>query len=73
MTVAFSTIGSKNRTVIPRKVRERLGLKPGNGLRYTITAIGVRIERAGRPQEEDRFTVFTEWASEEDEKAFRSL
>ena len=73
MTVAFSKITSKNQTVVPREIRAQLGLKPGDRLRYTLTASGVKIERAGRPLEEDPFAVFTEWASEEDEKAFGSL
>jgi len=73
MTAAFSTITSKNQTVVPRKIRQRLALRPGDRLRYSITASGVTIERAGRPHEDDPFAVFTEWASEEDEKAYGSL
>jgi antitoxin PrlF len=73
MTTAFSKITSKNQTVIPREVRQHLGLKPGDRMRYIFTAGGVRIERAERSSEEDPFAVFTEWASEEDEKAFGSL
>jgi antitoxin PrlF len=73
MPTAFSKVTSKNQTVIPREIREQLGLKPGDRLRYTVTATGVRIERAERAHEEDPFAVFIEWASEEDEKAFGSL
>lgn len=65
MAAAFSKIISKNQTVIPREVRQQLGLKPGDRVRYTITAAGVRIERAGRAQEEDLFAVFTEWVSDQ--------
>jgi antitoxin PrlF len=73
MIIAFSKVTSKNQTVIPREVREQLGLRPGDRLRYTVTSKGVKVERAKRGLEDDPFVVFTEWASEEDEKAFGSL
>jgi antitoxin PrlF len=73
MIIAFSKITSKNQTVIPREVRQQLGLKPGDKLRYTVSSKGIKIDRAEPGAEDDPFAVFTEWASEEDEKAFGSL
>ena len=73
MSTAYSKITSKSQTVIPRDVRERLGLKPGDRLRYAITASGVKIDKAQGWGEEDPFSVFTEWASEADEKAYDEL
>jgi antitoxin PrlF len=73
MATAFSKITTKSQTVIPREVRKRLGLKPGDRLRYTMTSAGVRIDKAGRQAEEDPFAVFTEWASEADDKGYGSL
>jgi antitoxin PrlF len=73
MNVVFSKITSKSQTVIPREVRERLGLKPGDRLRYVVTASGIQIARAERSAQDDPFAVFTEWSSEADEKAYGDL
>jgi antitoxin PrlF len=73
MTVSYSKITSKSQTVIPREVRERLGLRPGDRLRYAVTPTGVRIEKAERQTEDDPFAVFTEWSSAADEKAYGKL
>jgi antitoxin PrlF len=72
MSVAYSKITSKSQTVIPREVRERLNLKPGDKLRYAMTSNGVLIEKSVIV-EDDPFAVFTEWAGEADEKAFSDL
>ena len=37
---AFSKVSVKSQTVIPREVRERLDLKPGDTLRYRVTGDG---------------------------------
>jgi len=72
MSVLTSKLTVKSQTVIPRKVRERLGLKPGDTIRYLMTDNGVVI----LPVEDldgDPFVAFTEWASPEDEEAFKDL
>ncbi|MBI2719063.1 MAG: type II toxin-antitoxin system PrlF family antitoxin [Rhizobiales bacterium] len=73
MGVAFSKISVKSQTVIPREIRERLGLKPGDRVRYSWTEKGVVIEKAERPSEDDPFAVFTEWSGEADERAYGKL
>ncbi len=73
MGVVFSKISAKSQTVIPREIRERLGLRPGDRVRYSSTASGIVIEKAGRQAEDDPFSVFTEWSSEADEKAYDKL
>jgi antitoxin PrlF len=73
MGIAFSKVTTKSQTVIPREVRERLGIKPGDRLRYEMTVEGVKIRKAERAAEDDPFAVFTEWAGEADEKAYGSL
>ena len=73
MGVAYSKITAKSQTVIPREIRERLGLKPGDRLRYIPSPQGVLIEKAGRLTEDDPFAVFSEWSSEADEKAYGKL
>jgi antitoxin PrlF len=67
-----SKISSKAQTVIPREVRERLGLKPGDLLAYRYTENGVLIEKS-EAVEDDPFATFTEWASPEDDEAYRDL
>lgn len=69
---ATSKLTSKAQTVVPRLIRERLGLKAGDTLRYRITPAGVLIEK--RPeQEDDPFAEFGEWGMAEDEEAFKDL
>ena len=70
MTI-FSKITSKAQTVIPRAVRQKLGLKTGDRLLYRVTPQGVLIEKA--QTEDDPFATFSEWSSEADERAFKDL
>ncbi len=70
---AFSKVSIKSQTVIPRAVRERLGLKPGDTLRYRLTADGVLLDKAAGNDADDPFAAFSEWAGEADEKAYGSL
>jgi antitoxin PrlF len=68
----YSKISVKSQTVIPRSVRERLRLMPGDTLRYRLTDEGVLIDKA--PIEgDDPFATFSEWTSEADEKAYGKL
>lgn len=71
-SVATSKLTSKAQTVVPRVIRERLGLRPGDTVRYRVTKAGVVIDK--RPEaEEDPFLEFGEWAGAEDEEAFKDL
>jgi antitoxin PrlF len=73
MAASISRISSKYQTVIPRPVRERLGLKTGDRLRFHFTKRGeVTVEKADA-NEEDPFASFREWASEEDDRLYRDL
>jgi antitoxin PrlF len=63
----------KSQTVLPREVRERLGVGPGDRLRYVLDASGVHIEKALAREEEDPFAAFSEWSSEADEEAYGDL
>jgi antitoxin PrlF len=73
MNAPMSKITSKSQTVIPKAVRERLGLRPGDLLRYKLEKNGVVIERVHDEAQDDPFATFTEWASEADERAYKSL
>jgi antitoxin PrlF len=68
----YSKLTSKSQTVIPKEIRQRLGLKPGDRLRFTVSPAGVMIDRANTA-EDDPFAVFTEWSSAEDEAAYGKL
>ncbi|HET7910895.1 MAG TPA: AbrB/MazE/SpoVT family DNA-binding domain-containing protein [Pseudolabrys sp.] len=62
----------KSQTVLPREVRARLGIRPGDTLRYRLTDQGVLIDKA--PAEaDDPFASFSEWSSEADQKAYAKL
>lgn len=73
MNAPVSRLTSKAQTVIPKSVRDRLGLKPGDQLRYVFVDGRVVIERMKTETEDDPFATFTEWASEADDIAYKSL
>jgi len=70
---AFSRVSVKSQTVIPREVRDRLDLKPGDTLRYRMTEAGVLLDKAPAGEIDDPFATFTEWSSDADEKAYGGL
>jgi antitoxin PrlF len=72
MNTAYSKVTTKAQTVIPREVRRKLGIKPGDRLRYRMAGKSVVLEKA-ESESDDPFATFTEWASEADERAFKSL
>lgn len=72
VAATFSRVSVKSQTVIPRKVRERLGIGPGDMLRYRLTDTGVLLDKAPT-SEDDPFASFSEWSSEADEKAYVDL
>ncbi len=72
MKALTSKLSSRARTVIPREVRERLGLNPGDRVRYRVTESGVVIDK-DQPLREDPFAAFTEWGDDLDERAFEQL
>ncbi len=66
-------LNNKSQTTVPKVVREKLDLGAGDQLRYLVEHDRVFIEKVIDEAEEIRFATFTEWASEADQKAFRSL
>lgn len=77
MNAITSKISSKAQTVIPREVREKLGLKTGDTLRYRYTEAGVVIERDVSEDDDAWCSIdpetFWEWGTAEDEAAFAHL
>ena len=71
-SVVYSRVSVKNRTVLPRAVRDKLDVKPGDTLRYRLTEVGVQIDKA--PYEfHDPFVVFSEWSGPADERVYADL
>ena len=70
--VVSSKISTKSQTVLPREVRERLHLSPGDSVRYVIDDKGVHLAKLAN-EEDDPFAAFTEWASPEDDAAYADL
>ncbi len=72
-----SRLSSKGRVTIPKEVRERLGLEPGDFVTHEITdgnsAILRRADSYDASFRPTMFETFEEWGSDEDEEAFRDL
>jgi AbrB family looped-hinge helix DNA binding protein len=66
-------LSSKGQLVVPRAVRARLGLKPGDKVRFIERDGAFLIERVSAPAGDDPFAGFAEWASVTDHEAFRDL
>jgi bifunctional DNA-binding transcriptional regulator/antitoxin component of YhaV-PrlF toxin-antitoxin module len=69
---AFSRLLVNGRTVIPRLVRESLGLKAGDTLRYRLTGCGAILDKAAAAEFES-FSCFEEWSGDADNKAYADL
>jgi antitoxin PrlF len=73
MGTIVSKVSVKAQTVIPMPVREILGIMVGDHVRYTITPNGVVIDRAPTNVVEDPFIAFHEWATPEEDEAWKDL
>jgi len=69
----YSKVSVKSQTVLPREVRDRLHVGPGDRLRYVIDDQGVRIEKGATHEEDDPFATFSEWASQADQEDYADL
>ena len=68
-----SKLTSKSQAVIPKAVRQKLGLRAGDRIRYRMHGKQVFIEKATKHPADDPFIAFDEWASAKDDKAFADL
>jgi AbrB family looped-hinge helix DNA binding protein len=71
-----SKISSKGQTVLPREVREQLGLKQGSSVAYRIEGDCVTLRKL--PDYDVEWhraiaAVCTEWFTPEDEEEYRDL
>ncbi|HYD87052.1 MAG TPA: AbrB/MazE/SpoVT family DNA-binding domain-containing protein [Vitreimonas sp.] len=71
MTRVTAKITSKSQLVLPKEVRTKLDIGPGDTLAFRIDEFGIHIEKAAA--EDDPFTTFDEWASKADDEAYRDL
>ena len=73
---AYSRVSVKSQTVIPRSVREQLKLKPGDRVRYRLTARGVLIDKAPTVDADwlhNLGITLGEWSTPEDHAAYDDL
>jgi antitoxin PrlF len=69
-----SRLGTKSQTVVPKEVREALGVGPDEQVGYTILSGRVILTAIRQPAaEDDPFACFDEWASEADTEGYASL
>ena len=75
MPVAEATarVSTKSQLVLPKRVREKLGIHPGDLVRFVERDGAIVIERLAPDWVEDPFALFDEWSSPEDTKAFAKL
>jgi antitoxin PrlF len=66
-------LSTKSQTVIPKAVRDKLGVGPGDSVEFEICDGEVLIRRAPATERVDPFAVFHEWSSDADEEAFADL
>jgi antitoxin PrlF len=59
--------------VIPREVRVRFRVKPGDTLRYRMTEDGILLDKAPANEADNPFATFSEWSNDADEKAYGGL
>jgi antitoxin PrlF len=63
----------KSQAVIPREVRQELGLKPGDTITFRRLGEHIVVEKGESSKVEDPFATFNEWASPEDDEAYADL
>lgn len=68
-----SRLSSRSQTIIPKPIRDRLGIGPGDVIVFEERA-GEIVIRPGRASlRDDPFATFTEWASDVDKGAYVDL
>jgi antitoxin PrlF len=70
MSKAIARITTKSQLVLPKAIRDQLGVGPGDAVAFRTSPQGVVIEKV---EADDPFATFDEWASEADDKAYRDL
>jgi antitoxin PrlF len=68
-----SRLSSRSQTVIPKAIRERLGIGPGDQIAFEERAGEIVIRPVREPARDDPFATFAEWSGEADEEAYAGL
>ena len=72
----YGKLSSKGQVTVPKAIREQLGLEPGDLVAYIVRDGAVRLERV-EPFDAAYHAAISEaleeWASAEDDEAFRDL
>jgi antitoxin PrlF len=63
-------LSAKAQLVIPKRIREKLGVKPGDRVAFEERDGEIVIRPVRERPQEDPFVLFTEWSSEADERAY---
>ena len=71
ISVHTARLGRKAQVVLPKQVREALGLKPGDRIAFVVDGADVRVAHV--PEGVEPFEHFSEWASEADTKGYSDL
>ena len=72
----FSRLSSKGQVTLPKVVRDRIGAKPGDAIRYEVkdgTVILTRVEPFDVLFHAAVSQTLDEWNTPQDEEAFRDL
>jgi len=70
---AAARLSSKAQVVIPKAVRDRLGVAPGDLIVFEVRDGEVVVRRALRPVSDDPFALFSEWSGPADSEAYDDL
>lgn len=72
----MSRLAADNKALIPREVRDALGLKEGDPILFSVEG-GQAVIRKARDMDTEELRALagslSEWASPEDDEAFRDL
>lgn len=71
--VATARVSTKAQLVLPKRIREKLGIQAGDVVRFVERDGAVVIERLEPEIVEDPFALFDEWSSPADIAAFDKL
>lgn len=74
--MTYARLTSKGQVTVPKEVRTRLQLQPGDVLSYEVEGDEVRVRKVGRfdaAWHRALSTTLEEWNTPEDDEAFRDL
>lgn len=67
---ATARLTAKSQVVIPKKVRERVGIGPGDTVVFEVRDGEIVVRPAPKGPKDDPLALFTEWSSPADDEAY---